>query len=440
MGCHEEKYNFFQYQYRCEGTKRIFSNDPIRYQFDLPKKNNFIEITKEFNINQEIIEKSENGKLYSPNNNKNNNTINLIFETDSPNNDIQSHININNDYSNYISNLNDIHNNNIYNEYNYNIQQEELENFPNTTRVRKIYPYPGSIRVENDYDINEEIDKQLSEMYPEINFQTNQYPYPVNVQNSVGGIGSAKNNTNHDNNYKISVTKVTKMNNDNYPKNNFTYIPEENIDFKGKKTNPFYRASRNPSTQNKNRQNQIQNNNIDITKTIPPDVVNFFYQLEFKELEDFDPELWRKMCPEEADFFNYNKGNVISNKMSSENELNETETYIGEINEYGERNGFGKLISPSKKRIGTWRKNNFTGWGREVRQNGEIYEGKFIEGELTGKGIYKNGDITYIGNFYKFLKHGKGDLFTKQYHYNGNFNNDQMEEGKGTFEYYDKSV
>ena len=41
----------------------------------------------------------------------NNNAINLFFETDSPNNDIQSHININNDYSNYISNLNTNSNN-----------------------------------------------------------------------------------------------------------------------------------------------------------------------------------------------------------------------------------------------------------------------------------------------------------------------------------------
>ena len=35
-----------------------------------------------------------------------------------------------------------------------------------------------------------------------------------------------------------------------------------------------------------------------------------------------------------------------------------------------------------------WRRNNFTGWGKEFRQNGDIYEGKFINGELNGK--FKN--------------------------------------------------
>ena len=129
----------------------------------------------------------------------------------------------------------------------------------------------------------------------------------------------------------------------------------------------------------------------------------------------------------EDNFFIYNKGSFINTQMTSINNENETETYIGEVNQYGEKNGSGKLISPSKKRIGTWRKNSFTGWGREVRKGGEIYEGKFIDGELTGKGIYKDGDELYIGDFSKFIKHGKGDLFIKKYHYRGYFNNGKMD-------------
>ena len=64
--------------------------------------------------------------------------------------------------------------------------------------------------------------------------------------------------------------------------------------------------------------------------------------------------------------------------MTSVNDSNEEETYIGEINQKGEKNGMGKLISPSKKRIGTWRENKFTGWGREIREGGEMYEGKYL--------------------------------------------------------------
>ena len=91
-------------------------------------------------------------------------------------------------------------------------------------------------------------------------------------------------------------------------------------------------------------------------------------------------------------FYDQDKGNVgIKNSRDDklflslddiQNDMDETETYIGELNQNGEKNGFGKLISNNKKRIGTWRKNQFTGWGREVRGEGELYEGRFLNGEF----------------------------------------------------------
>ena len=68
-----------------------------------------------------------------------------------------------------------------------------------------------------------------------------------------------------------------------------------------------------------------------------------------------------------------------------------------------------------------WKNNRFNGWGREIRENGEIYEGKFINDSLTGKGKYKKGNILYIGDFVDYDQHGKGELFTDEYHYAGDF-------------------
>ena len=151
--------------------------------------------------------------------------------------------------------------------------------------------------------------------------------------------------------------------------------------------------------------------------------------------------MWKKFYPNDEKFFNYNKGNVIKSQTKFQNDLNETETYIGELNQNGEKNGFGKLFSNNLKRIGTWRNNQFTGWGREIREDGEIYEGKFVYGELTGKGTYKNPKkhIFYIGDFYKFIKHGKGDLYTKKFHYKGTFYNNKIN-GKGRIDIYNQGV
>ena len=193
---------------------------------------------------------------------------------------------------------------------------------------------------------------------------------------------------------------------------------------------------------NQNNINNLNNlKNSDQNKTLKTEVTDYKNQLIFKDFDDFSPDLWKKFYPKDAKFFNYEKGNVINSQTTYQNDMDETETYIGELNQNGEKNGFGKLISNNKKRIGTWRKNQFTGWGREVRGEGELYEGRFLNGELTGKGIYQNkkNEISYVGDFYKFMRHGKGDLYTKKFHYKGNFENNKIN-GKGRIEIYNNGV
>ena len=48
----------------------------------------------------------------------------------------------------------------------------------------------------------------------------------------------------------------------------------------------------------------------------------------------------------------------------------------------------------------------FSGWGRQSRCNGEIYEGRFENGLLNGKGIFLDKKSTgTVGNLllYKFI-------------------------------------
>ena len=87
-----------------------------------------------------------------------------------------------------------------------------------------------------------------------------------------------------------------------------------------------------------------------------------------------------------------------------------------------------------------WRKDNFTGWGREIYNNGEIFEGKFINGKLNGKGIYKNKNNNkniYVGDFINSMKNGKGELYTNDFHYRGDFLKNRIC-GKGKIEIYNE--
>ena len=148
---------------------------------------------------------------------------------------------------------------------------------------------------------------------------------------------------------------------------------------------------------------------------------------------DFNPEMWHKFYPRNERFFLFDKGEVFQNQIIN----NEIFNYEGEINKEGLKHGIGKLITNDYEKIGNWRNDKFTGWGREIKNNGEIFEGKFINDEINGKGFYKNsnGDL-YIGEFSHSIKNGKGELFTKKLHYKGNFENNKIS-GNGKIEFID---
>jgi hypothetical protein len=162
---------------------------------------------------------------------------------------------------------------------------------------------------------------------------------------------------------------------------------------------------------------------------------NGIVNLDCEEFKDFSPDAWEKFYAKDERFFKFPKEGLIHDQII----VNKNDIYKGDVNRNKEKHGFGRFISPLIKRIGMWRRDNFTGWGREITKNGDIFEGKFVNGKLNGKGIYKNkrNQSTYVGEFVNSMRHGKGELYTKEYHYKGEFNYNNMD-GEGKIEIYNE--
>ena len=169
------------------------------------------------------------------------------------------------------------------------------------------------------------------------------------------------------------------------------------------------------------------------------DFIKKFYNSmggQMTEEDDFSEDGWKKYYPENERFFLYIKGEVFANQIRINNLDNpeKIEIYEGEMNIDNLRHGFGILTTPFYILKGSWRKGEFTGWGRKYLRNGDILEGKFVNGELNGKGTFKNDESFYIGDFINGERNGKGDLTTDKYHYKGDFKNDKFN-GFGIIEF-----
>ena len=136
--------------------------------------------------------------------------------------------------------------------------------------------------------------------------------------------------------------------------------------------------------------NQINNNNFNqnnnnIQKQIP----TFTDQKKLEELlslckkkgktpsvDDFSLDSWKVFYPINDKFFLWDKGKVIPNQVliKNENDPENIEIYQGEINSNKEKHGIGRVTTPQYVRVGTWREDEFTGWGREARTNGDVFE------------------------------------------------------------------
>ena len=147
--------------------------------------------------------------------------------------------------------------------------------------------------------------------------------------------------------------------------------------------------------------------------------------------DDFALDGWTQFYPLNDPFFNWFKGPVtLDYRVYNPDDPYNLGIYEGEMRG-GVKHGFGRMTTPKYVRLGMWRDDQFTGWGRESRRNGDVLEGRFIGGRLNGMGIMKNakGNI-YVGGFVDSRREGQGDLDTNKIHYKGTFVNDRLN-GKG---------
>ena len=193
--------------------------------------------------------------------------------------------------------------------------------------------------------------------------------------------------------------------------------------------------------------NMINGNHIDQNKshnvTLPLKQIMPPSQLKFNFTKEFDPQFWRHFYPEKEPFFNYDYGDNLQ-RMTLKNIIpgntGVIPLYEGQVNQNNEKHGLGKLTIENKMMIGGWRHNQFTGWGREVDgDKNEIYEGKYVNGKLYGKGIYTNGKEYYVGDFRDKKMIGVGEIFTSEYHYSGQVWN-KIPNGKGKMNIYNEGT
>ena len=160
--------------------------------------------------------------------------------------------------------------------------------------------------------------------------------------------------------------------------------------------------------------------------------------------DDFNHKNFSKFYSKQDPFFKYDNTGLIHNYILIYNEnqedLSQMEIYEGDLNQKGQRHGLGKLVTQYYELKGLWKNDMFSGWRRQSRCNGEIYEGRFENGLLNGKGIFLDKKSNkYVGEFKNMKKWGKGKLISDKIIYEGDFINNKKE-GKGRIKFLESNV
>ena len=138
------------------------------------------------------------------------------------------------------------------------------------------------------------------------------------------------------------------------------------------------------------------------------------------------------------------RGNKIISKATviKRNDNDKKVVFFGDLVDL-RKNGKGEEICENEyKYLGDFVDDKWNGEGQlENLETGDIYNGQFVKGEITGKGIFKwkNGEI-YEGNFEKGIKHGKGiHKWPDGSEYKGEYENG-IREGKAEYKWADGRV
>ena len=157
-------------------------------------------------------------------------------------------------------------------------------------------------------------------------------------------------------------------------------------------------------------------------------IINIYKSLDLTNAGNFYSENY-KLFYTNPEYFNIPPSEIKGKhqlKYFINNDPSKEAIYTGEVNRLNQRHGIGQLIDPYTTKVGTWRNGKLSGWSREIRKNGQVLEGKFDDNKISGKGIYKDKDTLYIGNFEYGVRQGKGVLMTKNFEYKGQFTNGKI--------------
>ena len=159
---------------------------------------------------------------------------------------------------------------------------------------------------------------------------------------------------------------------------------------------------------------------------------------------DFNINNYMKFYPKYDPYFFINEQVLIHNQLiiynQNQTNINNIMIYQGDINESNQRHGIGKLITPYYILIGIWKNDKFSGWGRESRCNGDVFEGRFENGLINGKGIFLDSKKNkYIGDFKNMKRWGKGKWITNKIIYEGDFYNNHIH-GKGKIKFLKSGI
>ena len=196
--------------------------------------------------------------------------------------------------------------------------------------------------------------------------------------------------------------------------------------------------------------NYLEEQTIYDMKTLQKEQLNKLKQLleycnkngKTRSSKDFDPEGWKKFYPKNDPYFIIQDMEITHNqlKIYNKTDINNIKIYQGDLNILGQRHGMGKYTTPYFVLIGMWKDDKFCGWGRESRCNGDVFEGRFENGLINGKGIFLNSKKNkYIGDFKNMRRWGKGKLATDKIIYEGDFYNNQIH-GNGRIKFLHKGI
>ena len=215
----------------------------------------------------------------------------------------------------------------------------------------------------------------------------------------------------------INTTQINNINNTSVIKPNSIYTINNTNN-----NNNIINHQNNTNIFDPSANNNLQNLNLNEQEKL---IIQKYSSIDLTDLSNFYPSNYNLFYLTSPDFFHVPEREIVSNKQLIYS--TSKAVYIGGVNIYNQKHGKGQLDDPTKTKIGLWRNDQFTGWGRVIRKNGQVFEGKFENSNLNGKGVYSYRDVLFIGDFQNGRRQGQGILLTKYLQYKGEFNRGKID-------------